>query len=136
MALFVKCQLEKLVVKVCWFVVFSLCIHQIPGRKVSVKLLHRTRGGISYAGVFKQIQYFSLNTQNSHHLVPENISKAQPTHATIGNSDSIQQTLIWLATTHRTNATIYVPKTQPLPNVTNCLENEVINTAPYYTKHY
>lgn len=103
---------------------------------MSVKLLHRTRGGISYAGVFKQIQYFSLNTQNSHHLVPENISKAQPTHATIGNSDSIQQTLIWLATTYRTNATIYVPKTQPLPNVTNCLENEVINTAPYYTKHY
>ena len=75
-----------------------------------------------------------MDTQNSHHLVPENISKAQPTHATIDNSDDMQQTLICLATTHRTNATVYIPKIQPLTNVTNCLENEVINT-PLITRN-
>ena len=75
-----------------------------------------------------------MNTQNSHHLVPENISKAKPTHATIDNSDDMQQTLICLATTQRTNATVYIPKIQPLTNVTNCLENEVIN-APFITRN-
>ena len=46
----------------------------------------------------------------------------------------MQQTLICLATTQRTNATVYIPKIQPLTNVTNCLENEVINT-PFITRN-
>ena len=41
-----------------------------------------------------------------------NISKGQPTHITIDNSDERQQTLTGLDTTHHTNATVYNPKNE------------------------
>ena len=44
------------------------------------------------------------------------------------NSDGRQQTLTGRATTHHTNAATYIPKIQSLPDTTNCLENETINT--------
>lgn len=47
---------------------------------------------------------------------------------TIDHSDIRWQTLTGFATTDHTNATIYVPRIQPLPDTTNFLENETINT--------
>ena len=93
----------------------------------SLTLLHRRGAGISYIYVLKQIKRFCFDTQNSCNLVPKIISKGQPTHVTIDNSDGRQQTLTGLATTHHSNATIYVPKIQSLPDTTNCLKNETIN---------
>ena len=93
----------------------------------SLQLLHRRGVGISYTDVLKQIKRFCFDTQNSCNLVPKNISKGQPTHVTIDNSDGRQQTLTGLATTHHSNATIYVPKIQSLPDTTNCMKNETIN---------
>ena len=43
-----------------------------------------------------------------------NISKGQPTHITIDNSNERQQTLTGLDTTHHTNATVYVPKNEEI----------------------
>ena len=109
-------------------VVLSLVFHGVTGSKVSVKLLHRTGTGTSYTDVFEQIKCFSFVTQNSSNLVPKNIPKGQPAHVTIDNSDGRQQTVTGLTTTHHTNATIYVPEIQSLPDATNFQQNKFINT--------
>ena len=77
-----------------------------------MKLLHRSGAGISYDDVTKQIKSFSTEIQNNVNLAPKNISKGQPTHITIDDSDERQQTLTGLDTTHHTNATVYNPKNE------------------------
>ena len=79
---------------------------------------------ISYTDVLKQIKHFFFDSQNSSNLVTRNIPKGQQTHMTIDKSDDRQQTLTGLGTTHHTNATIYVPNIQSLPDTTNCLKNK------------
>ena len=57
-----------------------------------------------------QIKSFSAEVQNNVNLAPKNISKGQPAHIAIDNSDGRQQTLTGLDTTHHTNATAYNSK--------------------------
>ena len=109
-------------------VAFSLVVHRMTRSKKRVKLLNRTGTGISWTDVLKQINHLSFDTQNSSKLVTKNIPKGQTTHVTIDHSDIRWQTLTGFATTDHTNATIYVPRIQPLPDTTNFLENETINT--------
>ena len=51
-------------------------------------------------------------------IAPINISKGQPTHITIDNSDGPQQTLTGLDTTHHTNATVYNSKNEQTSTIT------------------
>ena len=93
-------------------VALSLVVHRMTRSKETIKLLHRSGAGISYDDVTKQIKSFSTEIQNNVNLAPKNISKGQPTHITIDDSDERQQTLTGLDTTHHTNATVYNPKNE------------------------
>ena len=93
-------------------VALSLVVHNLKGGKQTIRLLHRSGAGISYDDVAKQIKLFPAEIQNNVNLAQKNISKGQPTHITIDNSDGSHQTLLGLDTTHYANATIYNTKNE------------------------
>ena len=65
-----------------------------------------------------QIKSFSAEVQNNVNLAPKNISKGQPAHIAIDNSDGRQQTLTGLDTTDHTNATVYNLKNEETSRIT------------------
>ena len=71
-----------------------------------------------------QIKSFSAEVQNNVNLPPKNISKGQPAHIAIDNSDGRQQTLTGSDTTHHTNATVYNPKNEE----TSTIIQEIIDS--------
>ena len=93
-------------------VALSLVVHRLTASKETIKPLHRSGAGILYDDVTKQIKLFSTEIQNNINLAPKNISKGQPAHVTIDNSDGREQTPTGLDTTHHTNATVYNRKNE------------------------
>ena len=116
----VACDWQRLVTgeKSPKAVALSLVVHNLTGGKETIKLLHRSGPGVSYDGETKQIKSFPAEIQNNVNLAQKNISKGQPTHITIDNSDGRQQKLLGLDTAHYTNATIYNPKNEETSTIT------------------
>ena len=86
--------------------------------KETMNLLSHAGFGSSYSNVHPEMKKLADDARNDSSLATTTIPKLQPTHVTINNSDSRQQTLTVLATSHHTNLAIYMPKL-----VTNPAEN-------------
>ena len=112
----------------------SLVVHCSSGSKEAIKLLHRSGAGISCNDVTKQLKSVSAEVQNNVNLAPKYISKGQPTHITIDNSDGRQQTLTSLAKAHHTNATVYNPKNEEIAKITQKIIGDDIKESNTLTR--
>ena len=91
-------------------IALSMVIHSMTGCKETTNLLSRAVFGSSYTNVCRETKKLADDARNDSSFALATIPKGQPTHVNINNSDSRQQTLTGLATTHHTNSTIFVPK--------------------------
>ena len=91
-------------------IALSMVIHSMTGCKETTNLLSRVVFGSSYTNVCRETKKLADDARNDSSFALATIPKGQPTHVNINNSDSRQQTLTGLATTHHTNSTIFVPK--------------------------
>ena len=83
-------------------------IHCLTGRKDVIQMLHKLNVCSSYNDIRLQNKSWARMVA-SRNRISKHMLKKLPVHATIDNTDGMQDTLTWKGRTHDTNMTLFQP---------------------------